>query len=109
MRRAARTDANQVAIVDALRAVGATVHSLAAVGRGCPDLLVGYRGITYLIEVKDGAKAPSQRVLTQDQRQWHGMWTGGHLRVVDSLESALAAIRVPVRAQDSHCDPKTTL
>lgn len=43
MRRAARTDANQTAIVEALRKCGASVQSLAAVGKGVPDLLVGLR------------------------------------------------------------------
>ena len=37
MRRAARTDANQAAIVDALRSVGCSVVSLSAVGKGVPD------------------------------------------------------------------------
>jgi hypothetical protein len=41
MRRAAKIDANQPQIVEALRKAGATVHSLAAVGNGIPDLLVG--------------------------------------------------------------------
>ena len=46
MRRAARTDSNHEEIVKALRAVGATVQSLAGVGHGVPDLLVGYQGKT---------------------------------------------------------------
>ena len=76
MRRIARVDDNQVEIVKALRAVGATVQPLHAVGDGCPDLLVGFRQKNYLIEVKDGSKSPSRQVLTHDQRQWHAMWAG---------------------------------
>lgn len=45
MRRRAHTDRNQPAIVAALRGIGATVQPLHAVGQGCPDLLVGYRGV----------------------------------------------------------------
>ncbi len=52
MRRAAKIDRNHVEIVAALRGVGASVQDLAAVGKGCPDLLVGYRGQNYVIEVK---------------------------------------------------------
>ena len=75
-RRAARVDANQSTIVDDLRAIGATVQPLHAVGDGCPDLLVGYGGLNYMLEVKDGAKSPSRRKLTPDQEDWHGAWRG---------------------------------
>ncbi len=94
MRRAARTDANQTAVIEVLRQVGATVHSLAAMGNGCPDLLVGFRGRTCLMEVKDGKKPPSETRLTPDQVVWHNQWTGGSLSVVYSPEDALKGIGV---------------
>lgn len=94
MRRAAKIDANQDAVVSALRAAGASVQSLAAVGKGVPDLLVGYKGQTLLFEVKDGKKAPSAQRLTDDQLTWHGSWRGGPLAVVDGPESALRMIGV---------------
>ena len=89
MRRAAKVDANQEQIVQALRAAGAVVQTLAAVGKGVPDLLVGYQGKTLLLEVKDGNKPPSERKLTEDQIKWHGAWRGGPLAVVDGPEAAL--------------------
>lgn len=92
MRRAAKVDDNQAEIVDALRTVGASVQSLAAVGVGVPDLLVGFRLNTYLLEVKDGKKPPSKRELTEDQILWHIDWTGGPCVVVTSVGEALAAI-----------------
>ncbi len=77
-RRAARIDANQPEVVKAFRAAGASVQSLAPLGDGCLDLLVGYRGANYLVEVKDGSKPPSARTLTPDQQEWtqnwHGQW-----------------------------------
>jgi hypothetical protein len=76
MRRAARVDRNQKEIVEHLRKRGATVQPLHTVGRGCPDLLVGYGGQNYLVEVKDGEKSPSQRKLTPDEDAWHWMWKG---------------------------------
>lgn len=91
MRRAARVDANQGDIVDALLAVGATVQTLAAVGDGVPDLLVGFRLMNFLLEVKDGAKAPSARKLTDDQEKWHSAWRG-QSQVVNSIDEALQAI-----------------
>jgi len=92
MRRAAKVDANQEQIVEALRAVGATVQTLAAVGKGVPDLLVGYQGKTLLLEVKDGRRPPSERRLTEDQLAWHGAWRGGPLAVVDGVNAALRAL-----------------
>jgi len=92
--RAARVDQNHDQIVTALRAAGATVQSLAGVGKGVPDLLVGYQGKTLLMEVKDGFKSPSRRLLTEDQLKWHGSWNGGALAVVDSPDAALRMIGV---------------
>lgn len=95
MRRAAKVDRNQPEIVAALRQAGAQVFSLAAVGQGIPDLLVGFREQTVLIEVKDGSKPPSARQLTDDQIEWHAAWRGGRCVVVRDVTEALAAIGVP--------------
>lgn len=91
MRRAARIDDNQQIIVAALRAVGASVQSLAAVGKGCPDLAVAYRGVNYFLEVKDGSKPASRQVLTTAEAAWHQRWKGP-VAVVSSISEALAAI-----------------
>jgi hypothetical protein len=93
MRRAARVDANQQEIVDMLRSAGCTVQSLASLGHGVPDLLVGYRGRTILMEVKDGRKAPSARLLTPDQREWADAWTGGPVWVISDQTQALDIIK----------------
>ena len=90
MRYAARRDANERDIIDSLRAVGAVVQPLDA--KGVPDLLVGFRGVTYLLEVKDSEKPPSARKLTPDQATWHKAWTGGLLAVVETVDEAYALI-----------------
>ena len=92
--RAARIDANHEQVVLALRTAGATVQSLAATGKGVPDLLVGFQGKTLLMEIKDGRKAPSERRLTEDQLKWHGAWRGGPLAVVDGPDAALRMLGV---------------
>ena len=92
--RAAKIDANHEAVVLALRSAGATVQSLAGVGKGVPDLLVGYQGQTLLMEIKDGFKPPSKRALNEDQLRWHGDWKGGALAVVDSPDAAFRMIGV---------------
>jgi hypothetical protein len=94
MRRAAAVDANQAEIVRALRGVGCSVSLLHGVGGGVPDLLVGRDKVTFLIEVKDGSKPPSARVLTQCQKDWWNTWRGAMPVVVTSVEEALAVVGV---------------
>lgn len=91
MRRAANIDANQPAIVDALRTVGASVQHLHMVGHGCPDILVGYRGCNILMEIKDGSKIPSRRKLTPDEVKWHAAWCG-KVFIVETVEQALSIL-----------------
>lgn len=91
MRRAAKIDGNHAAIVAGLRSVGASVTPLHAVGNGCPDLLVGFRGVNSVIEVKDGSLAPSERLLTPQQKKWHAEWQG-KAHVANSLMEALLII-----------------
>ena len=92
MRRAARVDENQGLIVKALRACGATVRIITQ-GDGIPDLLVGYRGHTILMEVKDGNKPPSARQLTPAEQIFFDQWTGGKLFIVNSVEEALEVLK----------------
>lgn len=91
MRRSAKVDANQPAIVKAFRDMGCSVQHLHAVGQGCPDLLVGYRGENILVEVKDGDKFPCKRKLTDDQKDWHEEWRG-KVHIVETVSDAVALI-----------------
>jgi hypothetical protein len=92
MRRAMRVDANQEQIVSALRARGAGVRVISQ-GDGIPDLLVGYRGYTILMEVKDGQKVPSARKLTPAEQKFFDDWQGGMLVIVNSVEEALETLK----------------
>jgi len=86
MRYAARVDANQMQIVSALRAAGAYVWII-----GLPvDLLVGYRGHTFLVECKSGSK----KRFTALQADFFENWGGSTLCRVDSPEAALRMIGV---------------
>ena len=93
MRRAAKVDGNHGEIVKALRRVGATVKSLAMVGDGCPDLLVGFRGVLVLLEVKDGSLPPSARKLTKAEAEFVETWAQTYV-----VTSAAEAVRVVVEA-----------
>jgi hemin uptake protein HemP len=79
-----RADANQAAIVLALRKLGYSVQHLHTVGGGCPDIVVGHEGKNYLFEIKTrGGK------LTQDESIFHEVWRG-QVNVIYRVEDALA-------------------
>lgn len=86
MRRAAKVDANQEQIVSALRAVGATVQSLATIGKGCPDILVAFRQQMYLLELKHGKGKANEL-----QKKWHDAWNAD-VHVVYGPEEALRVV-----------------
>ena len=81
-----RADANQNEIVSQLRDCGVSVEVLSQVGKAFPDLLVGFRGKNYLMEVKgeDGE-------LSADQVKWHFEWNG-QVCVVRTFGEALAVL-----------------
>lgn len=97
MRRAAKVDTNQGDIVRALRRAGASVQSLASVGKGVPDLLVGIRGEVYLLEVKQ-----PKGELTPDQRLWHCAWRGRPVTVVYTPVDALETIGIRIGNLGTH-------
>ena len=86
--RAAKIDVNQPLIVDALRAIGVSVQSLATVGKGCPDLVAAKGDKCWLIEVK-GPKGK----LTPDQERWIGNWRGT-VHVIRTADEALKLVGV---------------
>ena len=86
---AKRTDQNQADIVAALRAVGASVLNLYLVGSGCPDLLVGYQGQDYPMEVKTDIGRVSWV-----QQEWHDNWRGRPVSIVRCVADALSVIGV---------------
>lgn len=86
--RSHRPDGNQSAIIAGLRGVGATVFAI-----GHPvDLLVGYRGLTVLLELKDSKASATDRRLRGAQIEFFETWKGGAALKVESLEAALKAI-----------------
>lgn len=94
MRKFGKLDANHNEIVDALRRCGASVVSLASVGNGVPDLLVGFNGRTCLLEVKDGSKPPSHQSLTDAQLDFISKWRGSSVAIVNSVDGALRVLGV---------------
>ncbi len=79
-------DKHQAAIAMVLRFVGASVTLLHEVGKGCPDLLVGFRGKNYLFEIKS-----EKGTLTPRQELWFETWRG-HATVIRTVDDALALV-----------------
>ena len=94
MRAFARVDANQKLIVSALRKSGCMVLSLAPLGKGAPDLLIGRQGMIWLAEVKDGKKPPSHRSLTPDQIKWKAKHPQVEVHLITSAAEALRLIGI---------------
>lgn len=83
MKKKGRRDANEPEIIQALEAIGATVEQL----NRPVDLLVGFRGRNYLLEVK----AP-RGTLTGDQIDFIADWRGDEVVTVTTPEEAISAI-----------------
>jgi len=91
LRTASRVDANQASIVRTLRAVGASVlhtHQL----KNCFDILVGYRGRTFLMEIKDPAQPPSGRQLTAGEAKFKAEWRGSEYHIIHTSDEAIRII-----------------
>jgi hypothetical protein len=86
MRKIAKTDENQPAIVEALRKAGCSVAITAQVGGGFPDLVVGYMGFNYLMEANThfGKHTPEQIAFIENWK--------GQICTVRSVEMALEII-----------------
>ena len=74
-----KRDANEPQIFDTLRAHGISVYPL----NQPLDAVCGYRGVTYLVEVKNGPKAK----LTKPQEAFLASWRGQHVILCSEAEA----------------------
>lgn len=89
-----RVDANQPAIVAALRGIGASVLHLHTLPN-CFDILVGYRKRSFLMEIKDPSQPPSKRQLTEGEAQFRAQWRGSEYHIVHTPDEAIAIVTAP--------------
>lgn len=88
---AKRVDCNQTDIVKALRKIGACVQPIHSIGKGCPDLLVGFRGMNLLLENKmPGGK------LTPAEFDWHQSWHS-QVKIIQSIDEAIQILNEVIR------------
>ena len=98
MRRAARVDVNHSQLVAAFRSLGCSVLSLAAMGKGVPDLLVATKGNTWLVEVK----MPKGKQ-TADQIEFAKHWQGKQTIVRDVAGVQEVVILMLNNTKDKTC------
>jgi hypothetical protein len=90
LRTASRVDANQPAVVKALRAIGASVLHLHQI-KNAFDILVGYRGRTFLMEIK----ASEKDKLTPGEAEFMATWRGSEYHIVYTSDQAIKIITTP--------------
>ncbi len=84
------------------------------VGDGVPDLLVGFHGATFLMEVKSlesnahraKGDVPYAEYLTDDQVTFLSTWRGCPVRIVTTADEALAVIGVSIQLVRSALAPR---
>lgn len=91
IRTKARKDANHKKIVEGLRKFGASVLDVSQL-KNCFDILVGYNGLEFIMEIKDGNKPRSSTKLTKGELKFKQEWKGSEYHVVYSLEEAIKTI-----------------
>lgn len=109
MRRAGKLDDNHRDVVNVLEARGHKVLSLASLGNGAPDLLVGarrptvryvggrpvpdYDRVLMCLEVKAWRNQRGDlKKLTPAEEQFHRQWKGWPVHVVGSADDALRVV-----------------
>ena len=86
----ARVDANQPAVVAALRGIGASVLHLHTLPN-CFDILVGYRKRNFIMEIK----ASEKEALTPGEAKFRDEWRGGTYHIVYTPDEAIAIVTAP--------------
>lgn len=83
-----RTDANQKELVAAIRKLGVSVLILSDLGKGCPDIALGHRGINYFCECKTekGKLTPAQELFFD---QWRGQ-----VSIIRSLDDVFELLNI---------------
>jgi hypothetical protein len=71
--------------------MGVSVAITSAAHDGFTDLVIGFGGVTVLVEVKDGSKEPARRKLTPQQVTFHGSFKGA-ITVIENEQHAVELV-----------------
>ena len=88
----ARTDQNHASLLKNIRTIPrVTVCDLGGTGSGCPDVMLGFMGCNYLLEIKRPDVVPSASKLNDMQVEWHDKWTG-QVAIVRTFDDVLKVL-----------------
>lgn len=90
-----KLDENHRAIVATLQYNGALVGDLSNAGGGIPDLVVGFRGVLFLVEVKTPKGA-----LSPKQKEFFAQWSEYPTLVIRTVDEAMNVMEVLRNAYD---------
>jgi hypothetical protein len=92
--RAKRIDDNQNDLINQIRKIpGVSVHITSALGNGFVDAVIGRNGQNFLAEIKDPAKPPSQRKLTDAEEKFHSEWKG-QVVIIETIDDVLKMLQL---------------
>ena len=86
MRRFGKVDSNHGEIAEAFGKLGCSFLSLAPLGDGAPDAVIGYAGLSVLVEIKSG-----RGTLNEKQKGFWSTWKGG-IKLVRDLDGVLETV-----------------
>lgn len=90
--RVRKADKNQPDLVKQIRKLGISVAHTHTVGDGFVDAVLGYKGVNYLVEIKDPSQPPSKRKLTPDEIKFHESWRG-QVAIIETIDDVLKLIK----------------
>ncbi len=90
-----KLDDNHKAIVAALTYSGALVADLSNAGGGVPDLLCGYRGMIFCVEVKSPKGS-----LSAKQKEFFAQWSEYPALVIRTVDEAMDMMEILRNAYD---------
>ena len=90
MAYAKKVDLNHKEVVEKFRELGASVFDASGVGRGFPDIVVGYNGQTVLVEIKSGER----KRFSEAQLKFMAEWKGSAVTRINEVEGVIRLIKI---------------
>jgi Holliday junction resolvase len=90
MSYAKKVDLNHADVVKTLRSLGASVFDASKVGKGFPDIVVGYKNNTILVEIKSG----ENKKFTPTQLKFMSEWKGSSIIRINDVDGAIRLIKM---------------
>jgi hypothetical protein len=89
-----KTDSNHKEILDQCRQIPQlSAFSTHIIGKGFPDIVIGYNGLNYLFEIKDGTKTKSARKLTTHESSFFCNWKG-QVNIIHNIDDILEVLQI---------------